>query len=276
MLLKNFAQISNSALGRIELLVSAQISYYFSGETNLKNFKLENFTKNLMELIGPILTMLQPAYVKKLWKSIGDNLSKNYVLMNFAMGTQYEDEEISDFRKKVAADLQFLKDLLSLNLNPKDVEELTKIVEWFYMCLKELMDDVIGFIAKIAVKLKGEFGDKCIVSIIYHHKDTLTHLRCDFSIEDKIALKEILLRENAKLKQLSKKDVALEFYKCTMRELNVHKFIRLIRSKLLLRNEMRKRQSSRQVRESFLVIEQNERLVVTLNSTRKLKNKPLG
>jgi len=262
MLLKNFAQISNSALGRIEMLVSAQISYYFSGETDLKTFKLENFTKKFMGLIGPILTMLQPAYVKKLWKSIGDNLSKNYVLMNFAMGTQYDDEQISDLRKKVAADLEFLKDLLSQNLNPKDVEELTNIVEWFHICLKELMEDVIIFIAKIAVKLRGEFGDKCIVRVVSHQKDTLTHLRCDFSKEDKIALKEILLKDNNTLKQINKKDLALVFYKCMMREFYVHKFIRLLRSKLLQRKEMRKRELSRQVRESYLVIDQNERLVI--------------
>lgn len=163
MLLKNFAQISNSALNRIEQLVAAQITYYFSGEKDIKQFSLEAFTKKLMELLGPILAMLQPAYVKKLWKAIGDNLARNYVLMNFALGTQYDEEEIADFRKKVAADLQFLRDLLSQNLNVKDVEELTKIVEWFYLCLKELMEDVIEYIAKIVVKLKGEFGDKCIV-----------------------------------------------------------------------------------------------------------------
>lgn len=165
MLLKNFAQISNSALSRIEQLVAAQISYYFSGENNIKTFSLENFTKKLMDLLGPILSMLQPAYVKKLWKSIGGNLSKNYVIMNFALGIHYDEEEVADYRRKVATDLQFLKDLLSQNVNAKDVEELTNIVEWFYLCLKELMEDVIEIIAKIAVKLKGDFGDKCIVGV---------------------------------------------------------------------------------------------------------------
>lgn len=102
---------------------------------------------------------------------------------------------------------------------------------------------------------------------MYLSQDTLTHLRCDFSREDKIALKEILQKENAKLKKLSKKDLALEFYKCTMRDLNVHKFIRIVRSKLLLRNEMRRRQNSRHVKETFLVIDQNERFVGVVITT---------
>ena len=81
-----------------------------------------------------------------------------------------------------------------------------------------------------------------------------------------------MTKEKERLARLSRKDIALEFYKCTMRELRVHKFIAYLRKKVHVHRETLRRFTTRNVSDKYLTISNNE-ILVGLYNHRKLKNK---
>ncbi len=80
-------------------------------------------------------------------------------------------------------------------------------------------------------------------------------------------------KEKARLARLSKKDIALEFYKCMMREYRTMKFISILRKKLIEKREKQRRFTLRSENDKFLSIDQNERLVNTTANKRTWKSR---
>lgn len=87
-------------------------------------------------------------------------------------------------------------------------------------------------------------------------------LRPDFTEVERNALLELMAKEKARLARLSKKDIALEFYKGIMREYRTMKFVAILRKKIHDKREKQRRFTLRTENEKFLSINQNERLVI--------------
>lgn len=163
-LMKNFAQISNSAFGRIEELILQQIAILYSQVTDIKLFDMDKFLTDTLLAINLVFKMLHATYSKKLWKGVADGIVRNYILMLFTLSTQFKPTETKLFVDKIEKEKQLMVDVFAGNLGPKDVEEVQQTVSMFIKCLTEPIVEIPTFLVRISVKLKGDFNDNCIVA----------------------------------------------------------------------------------------------------------------
>lgn len=163
-LMKNFAQISNSAFGRIEELILQQIAVLYSQISDIKLLDMDKFLTDMLLAVNPVFKMLHATYSKKLWKSVADGVVRNYILMLFTLSTQYKPTETKLFVDKIEKEKQLMTDIFSGNLGPKDIEELQQSLLMFIKSLTEPIVEIPIFLVKISVKLKGDFNENCIVA----------------------------------------------------------------------------------------------------------------
>jgi hypothetical protein len=78
-IIKNFAQISNTAFTRIEQVLHAQLDLRLN-ESRFKKLNLERFLTSALEPINTVIQMMMPAYGKKMWRSVFDHLCVNYLI----------------------------------------------------------------------------------------------------------------------------------------------------------------------------------------------------
>ena len=253
-LMKNFAQISNAAFGRIEELVMGTITMAYPEVKDIKKFDLEEFLTNLLMGINPVFKMLQSSYSKKMWKSVAECLVRNYVVMLFLMSPQYKPTETKLFVEKIGKEKQLFSDIFSGNITNKDNDELVQTINYFQRALTDPIEDTIVHIVKISTRLKGSFNDNCIKAIM--------RLRTDISTAQKEKLISLLEKEKTKLMKMSKRDLALEFYKNVTRELKVRQFIRNLRKKVSQKKEMIRRAKENEEKDRYLNIDKNERLEI--------------
>lgn len=142
-----------------------QISHCFKTVTDIKKFNIETFASQVLELLNPISLMLMPAYSKKLWKAIYEHFCTTYVIMLFALSTQYTQLESRAFAQRVELDNDFLAEVFSAKLATKELVENTEFIHTFELCLTDPIEEVIVHLVKLSKRLKEDFGDNCIVRL---------------------------------------------------------------------------------------------------------------
>lgn len=201
-----------------------------------------------------------PAYSKKLWKSINDSVLRHFALMLIRNSVGMKLDELT---AKAKRDLAFLKDVFAGNLVQRDLEESNKFVS---VCIGSFMDTskmLIRDIVDLSLKLKDDFNSDVLV--LDHYQKTICKARPEFSAEDQKALaEELKLHNRSALK--GKRDLGLEFYKASMKELHVSRFIKLLKKRLAETKKQKQAISASKNQSVYLSINKNEKKVVSPHS----------
>lgn len=242
----------------MEEIVIHQIVTEFREVTDIKIFKIEEFSEKISLLFNATSKMLLPLYSKKLWRVVAEQISKNYLLILFLHSVQYKPEEASIISERVKADTKFLNDLFSTNVSKKDLLEVLSGLELFADVLVHPVEKILVDIVKIAMKLKENFSPNCIKAI--------TRLRKDLKQKEKDLIFELIQSEQEKLSKLTKKDIALEFCKLLMKDQKMRRFVKNIKKALGKRKEREEQRKLMEETQCLLAKQAEERMVSYSNS----------
>ncbi len=140
------------------------ITHCFGQVKEIKEFNIETFCAQVLEMLNPISQMLVPTYSKKLWKAISDHFCVTYVVMLFALSTQYNKNEAAEFAAKIQKDIDFMAEVFAAKTSAKDLNENTEFIRTFELCLTDPIENVVVHLVKISKRLKEDFNENCIVN----------------------------------------------------------------------------------------------------------------
>jgi hypothetical protein len=267
-LMKGFAQISTTAMSRIEQLVLTTIegSFAKAKEGPFMQIKLEEIINQILNSTAPILTMLLPAYSKRLKKYICDSIALIYsatVISSLKMDDPNKKKGLLDtfnsmtrkdsgiptyptleeFQVKFQGDIQLLRDLCNEALGSKENDarkscppERSKPIQ-----IKQPTEDGFKVMELFNQMVKSprhsivEFGIE-IAKILKLRYDPAfyTWLKTvkpkEFTAQEAVELDIIISSKN--IVNGGRRDLLLEFYKYTMKEYNAYRFLRQLRERI--------------------------------------------
>lgn len=162
-LVKNFAQASMGAFGRIEALTKSNLSIAFSKVKQFKTFDLQAFILSAMEMFSPVLKMLIPSYSKRLWVVIYEHICRTYLLMAVTLSTQYTPKESKLLADKLAKDKVTLKELFAGNVSDREIEESYSEIDQLEKCLRIDIEEIVVYLVPLAARLGKDFNDNIVV-----------------------------------------------------------------------------------------------------------------
>ena len=162
-IIKNFAQISNSAFVRIQELLVFQINQAFSKVKDYEKLNLEEFLTNTFKELFPIFDMLVSTYSKKLWSHIYVEFSRIFAKMIILLSSKYKTSKISDLTKKIENDKQLVMEIFGEKASKKDKKLGDDIIESVYGVFTLPIDEIINSIIVLRVQLGEVFNDKFMV-----------------------------------------------------------------------------------------------------------------
>lgn len=162
-IVKNFAQTSMLAFGRIETMGRVIISQLFSQVKSLKTFNLQTFILNIIEQFVPIFKMMLPNYSKKLWVVVYEHICKTYLLMVITLSTQYSPKEGKELAARIKQDKSLVKELFTGQVCTKELDEHYNKIDTLEHCLTDHIEEVIAYLVPLAAALGKDFNDNCVV-----------------------------------------------------------------------------------------------------------------
>lgn len=233
-LMKNFAQISGAAFARIEQVLFSQITLRMN-ESNFKKMNLERLLTSAMEPINIVIQMLMPSYAKKMWKNLFEFIAISYVVKYLKGVEDYKPSNLNEFVDKMIKERTFLKDVFEANVPAKDLHECLTTIRLFEKACIEPQSEIVELLHTMAQRLREKHTTEYI--------KWLSKARpSDFTTRERQELERRLEGEkffqNVKGKN-GKRDLLLDFYKHTMREINKYKFIRRLKRRVIEYRELR-------------------------------------
>jgi CRISPR/Cas system CSM-associated protein Csm2 small subunit len=162
MIIKNFAQISNSSFIRIQELMTYNLNHMFSQLSDHKNFEIEKFLEEIIDGIGPVFSMLVTAYSKKLWKHIHETFSSLFIQFVITYSVKYKKNEQKNLTEKLEREIDIINDFFEGKAGKKDYKENVKKLDDLFQCLVAPSDKVIVNILNLQLKLRDKFNEKCM------------------------------------------------------------------------------------------------------------------
>ena len=162
-IVKNFAQTSMLAFGRIENMAKTMISHSFGRIKTLKTFDLQAFVLGCIEQFAPIFKMLLSNYSKRLWVVIFEHICKTYLLMVITLSTQYSPKEGKELAARLRTDKSMINELFAGQINVKELHEQHQSIEALENCLTKHIEEVVIYLVPLAAALGKDFNDNCIV-----------------------------------------------------------------------------------------------------------------
>lgn len=144
-------------------MIGVMIAHCFKQVQEIKEFKIETFSAQVLEMLNPISQMLVPTYSKKFWKAICDKFCVTYVIMQFALSTQYKKSESTEFAAQVQSDTEFISEVFTAKIAAKDLTENKELLRSFQLCLTDQIENVVVHLVKLSKRLKDDFNENCIV-----------------------------------------------------------------------------------------------------------------
>lgn len=123
MIIKNFAQISNSSFIRIQELMTYNMNHFFTQIKDHKTFDIEKFLTEIIEGIGPVFEMLVKAYSKKLWKHIHETFATLFIQFVITFSVKYKSSEQKDLTTKLEREIEVINDFFDGKAGKKDYKE---------------------------------------------------------------------------------------------------------------------------------------------------------
>lgn len=163
-IIKNFAQISNTAFTRIEQVLHAQLDLRLN-ESRFKKLNLERFLTSALEPINTVIQMMMPAYGKKMWRSVFDHLCVNYLIKCLEGIDDYKVGNLNDLIDKIIKDRTFIKDVFEANIQPKDLHEGLQTIRYFEKALTEPKMEIVEQLYSMAKKLKAKYNPSYTVEL---------------------------------------------------------------------------------------------------------------
>lgn len=253
MIIKNFAQISNSSFFRIQDLILYNLNHFFSRIKNHQTFDVEKFLEEILEGIGTVFSMLMKNYSRKLWKFVYDNFTTLYIQMIVIMSQKYKSKESAKMIKKVEEETEIFQDFFEDKVGRKDFKMGTEKINDLIKALTGNPEEIVQHIFNLRVKLREKFNEKCMKCIM--------RLRPDFNKKKKAKVFKMMEEEEEKIRKESKRNVAKLFYKQIMTEFRIHQFVQKFRIKMHIRNEIMRKRAQKEQDRSVKNINENERLV---------------
>ena len=202
--------------------------------------------------------MLMPAYAKKLWKTICDHFNRQYTVLLIRATNDHKPASIGELVTKSKKEHFFIKDVFAGNITQKDMEEVAKLLDLYVRIMTESAAAMVEDIVALAVKLKEDYNDNVLVMLGY--QKTIMKVRPEFGDKEKKLLME-KLKQSSALAAKGKRDLALEFYKASMKELRVHKFINMLKHNHFEKKRQRLQVINQQDKSTFLSVNITEQKV---------------
>lgn len=254
MIIKNFAQISNSSFVRIQELIVFSLNHFFTQIKSHQEFKIEGFLEGIIEGIGPVFTMLGPSYAKKLWKFVYENFTTLYIQMIVIMSQKYKSKETKLMLDKMKVEIEIFQDFFEEQISKKDFTAGKEKIENLIKTLTGNEEEIIHHIFELRMKLRDKFNEKCM--------KCLMRLRKDFNKKKRAKVIQMLEEEEEKMKNASKRNIGKMFYKGIMAEFRIHQFVQKFRLKLQLKKENLRKKVQQEKDRAVKTINENERMEV--------------
>lgn len=254
MIIKNFAQISNSSFIRIQELMTYNLNHFFSQIKDHKTFQIEKFLTEIIEGIGPVFQMLVKAYSKKLWKHIHDTFSSLFIQFIITFSVKYKQTEQKQFTEKLEKEIEIINDFFDGKAGKKDYKENVQKLDDLYQCLVAPSDKVIVNILNLQIKLRDKFNEKCM--------KCLMRLRSDITEKQKKRIYRLIQEEEDRISAINRKNLGKMLYRGIMTEFRIHQFVQKFRERKRIRDANKKKKAQIQKDQTVMHINDNERLEV--------------
>lgn len=252
-IIRNFAQISNSSYIRIQELILYSINHFFSTVTSHQKFNIEKFLESLIEGIGSVFGMLSKNYSRKLWKFVYENFTTLYIQMIVILSQKYKKSKSHELLNKVLEEIEIFQDFFEEHVSRKDIKTNKEKLQDLIKVFTGSPEEIVPYIFNLRVKLRDKFNEKCM--------KCLMRIRPDFDKEKRNHVYNLVKEEEEKIMSESKMNSGKMFYKGIMTEFRIHNFVDRFRARMKEKKEMLRKKKQREQDREVKTINENERMV---------------